>query len=172
MDEEVGLPGLRERCARHSSLLMADALIASDDTAPCTRAANPFPRYARSCDLCSSNRGLQRRPSFGKPGRLPVPAIQLAHALSTILSPTGRIRMDAWVARKIPAGVHRALSEWVAWRHLRGQVLIPNGKTQAVARGAGLRLLLVRRACHESWGSCGARECRPLRPGRVASSAS
>ena len=44
-------------------------------------------------------------------GLLSSPAIQLVHALSTITSPTGQIRIPEWVPKEIPASVRRALAD-------------------------------------------------------------
>ncbi|MBF9235415.1 M20 family metallopeptidase [Microvirga alba] len=114
MGEEVGSPGLRELCAQHRSLFMADALIASDGP----RLARELPtlflgtRGAATFDLTIDARsGGHHSGNWG--GLLSDPAIQLAHAISTIVSPTGRILIDAWVPRDIPASVRRALSECV-----------------------------------------------------------
>jgi acetylornithine deacetylase/succinyl-diaminopimelate desuccinylase-like protein len=112
MGEEVGSPGLRELCAQYRDLLMADALIASDGP----RLSRELPtlflgtRGVATFDLTIDARsGGHHSGNWG--GLLSNPAVQLAHALGTIVSPTGRIRIDAWVPREFPASVRRALAE-------------------------------------------------------------
>ncbi len=114
MGEEVGSPGLRELCLQHKGLLMADALIASDGPRLAREQPTLFlgTRGVATFDLTIDARsGSHHSGNWG--GLLSDPAIQLAHALSTIVSPTGRIRIDAWVPREIPTSVRRALSECV-----------------------------------------------------------
>jgi acetylornithine deacetylase/succinyl-diaminopimelate desuccinylase-like protein len=126
MGEEVGSPGLRELCAQHRSLLMADALIASDGPRLARERPTLFlgTRGAATFDLTIDARsGGHHSGNWG--GLLSDPAIQLAHALSTIASPSGRIRIDAWVPREIPANVRRALSECVVDGGSDGPVIDP-----------------------------------------------
>ena len=114
MGEEVGSPGLRELCLQHKGLLMADALIASDGPRLAREQPTLFlgTRGVATFDLTIDARsGSHHSGNWG--GLLSDPAIQLAHALSTIVSPTGRIRIDAWVPQEIPASMRRALSECV-----------------------------------------------------------
>jgi acetylornithine deacetylase/succinyl-diaminopimelate desuccinylase-like protein len=114
MGEEVGSPGLRELCAQHRGLLMADALIASDGPRLAPERPTLFlgTRGVATFDLTINARsGGHHSGNWG--GLLSDPAIQLAHALSTIVSPAGRIRIDAWVPREIPVSVRRALSDCV-----------------------------------------------------------
>jgi acetylornithine deacetylase/succinyl-diaminopimelate desuccinylase-like protein len=44
-------------------------------------------------------------------GLISNPGIQLAHAISTLVSPTGQIRVPEWVPAELPAGVRRALAD-------------------------------------------------------------
>ena len=44
-------------------------------------------------------------------GILSDPAIQLAHALATITSPTGQIRIHEWVPKELPASVRKVLAD-------------------------------------------------------------
>jgi len=112
--EEVGSPGLRQVCADNADLLRADALIASDG--PRLSAERPtiylgargaisfkLSIHARSSTYHSGNWG----------GLLSNPAIQIAHALSTIASPSGQIRISDWLPKNIPDSVRKALRECV-----------------------------------------------------------
>jgi acetylornithine deacetylase/succinyl-diaminopimelate desuccinylase-like protein len=111
MGEEVGSPGLRELCTEQRERLRADVLIASDG--PRLQAERPTiflgTRGAATFDLVVEARsGGHHSGNWG--GLLSDPAIQLAHALSTITSPTGQINIPAWVPREIPLSVRRALA--------------------------------------------------------------
>jgi acetylornithine deacetylase/succinyl-diaminopimelate desuccinylase-like protein len=110
--EEMGSPGLRELCTAHRSALAADLLIASDG--PRLSAGRPTvflgARGAINFDLSIEARdGGHHSGNWG--GLLSDPAIQLAHAISTIVSPTGQIRIHEWVPRAIPPAVRRALAD-------------------------------------------------------------
>jgi acetylornithine deacetylase/succinyl-diaminopimelate desuccinylase-like protein len=111
MGEEVGSPGLRELCIEQRTRLRADVLLASDG--PRLQADRPTiflgSRGAATFDLTIEARsGGHHSGNWG--GLLSDPAIQLAHALSSITSPTGQIAIDAWVPREIPPSVRRALA--------------------------------------------------------------
>ena len=111
MGEEVGSPGLRELCTEERERLRADVLIASDG--PRLQAEQPTiflgTRGAATFDLVIEARsGGHHSGNWG--GLLSDPAIQLAHALSTITSATGRMNIEAWVPREIPPNVRRALA--------------------------------------------------------------
>lgn len=112
MGEEMGSPGLREVCAAHADLLAADLLIASDG--PRLDAERPTiflgSRGAITFDLSIDARdGGHHSGNWG--GILSDPAVQLAHALATITSPTGQIRIREWVPKELPASVRRALAD-------------------------------------------------------------
>lgn len=115
MGEEVGSPGLHAICAVHKDLLAADLLIASDG--PRLNRDRPtvflgsrgefnFNVWidARADDHHSGNWG----------GLLSNPAIQLTHALATLVSPTGQIRVSGLVPEAgIPENVRSALSDCI-----------------------------------------------------------
>ena len=110
--EEVGSPGLREVCAEQRSLLDADVLIASDG--PRLSADRPTiylgTRGGMNIDLwIDAREGGHHSGNWG--GLLSNPAIQLAHALATIVGPTGQVRIPDWVPKEIPASVRRALAD-------------------------------------------------------------
>ena len=112
MGEEVGSPGLRELCANERDLLRADVLIASDG--PRLNADRPTAflgsRGSLTFDLAVAAReGAHHSGNWG--GVLSDPAIQLAHAIASIVSPTGRIRIREWLPEELPASVRRALAD-------------------------------------------------------------
>jgi acetylornithine deacetylase/succinyl-diaminopimelate desuccinylase-like protein len=112
MGEEVGSPGLRELCAQYADLLTADALIASDGPRLTSGQPTLFlgTRGVATFDLTIEPRdGGHHSGNWG--GLLSNPAIQLAHAVSTIVSSTGHIRLDRWVPPEIPDSVRQAISE-------------------------------------------------------------
>jgi acetylornithine deacetylase/succinyl-diaminopimelate desuccinylase-like protein len=110
MGEEMGSPGLRELCAEHQELFKSDVLIASDG--PRLNAERPTlflgSRGGLTFDLLIEAReGGHHSGNWG--GILSDPAIQLAHALAAITSPTGQIRIHEWVPKALPDAVRRAL---------------------------------------------------------------
>ncbi|WP_046864830.1 M20 family metallopeptidase [Microvirga massiliensis] len=112
MGEEMGSPGLRELCTEQKELLKADVLIASDG--PRLNAERPTiflgSRGGVTFDLTIDARdGGHHSGNWG--GLLSDPAIQLAHAISTIASPTGQIRIHEWVPKEVPASVRRVLAD-------------------------------------------------------------
>ena len=112
MGEEMGSPGLRELCEAEQELLAADLLIASDG--PRLNAERPTvflgSRGGVTFDLTIDAReGGHHSGNWG--GLLSDPAIQLAHAISTIVSPTGQIRIHEWVPKELPAAVRRVLAD-------------------------------------------------------------
>jgi acetylornithine deacetylase/succinyl-diaminopimelate desuccinylase-like protein len=112
MGEEMGSPGLRELCAEQKDLLRADLLIGSDG--PRLNAERPTiflgSRGGVTFDLTIDAReGGHHSGNWG--GLLSDPAIQLAHAISTIASPTGQIRIHEWVPKEVPAAVRRVLAD-------------------------------------------------------------
>ncbi|MEZ0167790.1 M20 family metallopeptidase [Microvirga sp. TS319] len=112
MGEEMGSPGLRELCAEQKDLLKADVLIASDG--PRLNAERPTiflgSRGGVTFDLSINARdGGHHSGNWG--GILSDPAIQLAHAIASIASPTGQIRIHEWVPKELPAAVRRALAD-------------------------------------------------------------
>lgn len=112
MGEEMGSPGLRELCAEHKELFKADVLIGSDG--PRLNAERPTvflgSRGGVTFDMSIEAReGGHHSGNWG--GLLSDPAIQLAHAISTIVSPTGQIRIHEWVPKELPENVRRVLAD-------------------------------------------------------------
>lgn len=112
MGEETGSPGLRELCEAHRGLFAADLLIASDG--PRLRADRPTiflgARGGLNFDMTIEAReGGHHSGNWG--GLLSNPGIQLAHAIASIVSPTGQIRIPAWVPKEIPAPVREVLAD-------------------------------------------------------------
>ncbi|CAB5513342.1 Succinyl-diaminopimelate desuccinylase [Achromobacter anxifer] len=112
MGEETGSMGLRDLCEQHRALLAADLLIASDG--PRLSAERPTiflgARGSLNFDLSIEARaGGHHSGNWG--GLISNPGIQLAHAISTLVSPTGQIRIPEWVPRELPAAVRRALAD-------------------------------------------------------------
>jgi acetylornithine deacetylase/succinyl-diaminopimelate desuccinylase-like protein len=112
MGEEMGSPGLRELCEEQKELLKADVLIASDG--PRLNAERPTiflgSRGGVTFDMSINARdGGHHSGNWG--GLLSDPAIQLAHAIATIASPTGQIRIHEWVPKEVPASVRRVLAD-------------------------------------------------------------
>ncbi|AVG39663.1 M20 family metallopeptidase [Achromobacter insolitus] len=112
MGEETGSMGLRELCEEHRALLAADLLIASDG--PRLSAERPTlflgARGSLNFDLSIEARaGGHHSGNWG--GLISNPGIQLAHAIATLVSPTGQIRIPEWVPRELPDAVRRALAD-------------------------------------------------------------
>ncbi|MGO4403920.1 M20 family metallopeptidase [Bosea sp. RAF48] len=110
MGEESGSPGLRELCSEQKELFKADILIASDG--PRLNAERPTvflgARGGVTFDLSINAReGGHHSGNWG--GILSDPAIQLAHAIASITSPTGQIRIHEWVPKELPPAVRKAL---------------------------------------------------------------
>jgi acetylornithine deacetylase/succinyl-diaminopimelate desuccinylase-like protein len=112
MGEETGSPGLRELCTEQRDALKADLLIASDG--PRLRAERPTvflgSRGSMNFDLSIEARaGGHHSGNWG--GLISNPGIQLAHAIASITSPTGQIRIPEWVPAELPASVRRVLAD-------------------------------------------------------------
>jgi acetylornithine deacetylase/succinyl-diaminopimelate desuccinylase-like protein len=112
MGEETGSPGLAQLCESHKELFAADLLIASDG--PRLRAERPTiflgSRGSMNFDLTiEARRGGHHSGNWG--GLISNPGIQLAHAIATIVSPTGQIRIPEWVPQSLPEPVRRALAD-------------------------------------------------------------
>ncbi|MGO4175163.1 M20 family metallopeptidase [Bosea sp. TAF32] len=110
MGEESGSPGLRELCTEQKELFKADVLIASDG--PRLNAERPTvflgARGGVTFDLSINAReGGHHSGNWG--GILSDPAIQLAHAIASITSPSGQIRIHEWVPKELPPAVRKAL---------------------------------------------------------------
>lgn len=112
MGEETGSMGLRELCAEHRDMLSADLLIASDGPRLAPQRPTIFlgARGSLNFDLTIEARaGGHHSGNWG--GLISNPGIQLAHAISTIVSPTGQIRIKEWVPAELPDAVRRALAD-------------------------------------------------------------
>ncbi|WP_291820449.1 M20 family metallopeptidase [Bosea sp. (in: a-proteobacteria)] len=114
MGEESGSPGLRELCADEAQLFRADVLVASDG--PRLNAERPTvflgARGVITFDLSIVARdGGHHSGNWG--GILSDPAIQLAHAIASITSPTGQIRIREWVPKELPRAVREAVADCV-----------------------------------------------------------
>ena len=112
MGEETGSPGLREVCEANRELFNADLLIASDG--PRLRADRPTvflgSRGNMNFDLTiEARKGGAHSGNWG--GLISNPGIQLAHAIASIVSPTGQILVREWVPSELPASVRRALAD-------------------------------------------------------------
>ncbi|OZI35687.1 hypothetical protein CEG14_11530 [Bordetella genomosp. 1] len=112
MGEETGSPGLRELCEAERDALRADLLIASDGPrlAPGRPTVFLGARGSLNFDLTIEARaGGHHSGNWG--GLISNPGIQLAHAIATLVSPTGQIRVPEWVPRELPESVRRALAD-------------------------------------------------------------
>ena len=112
MGEETGSTGLRDICSDHKELFKADLLLASDG--PRLRADRPTiflgSRGNMNFDLTiEARKGGHHSGNWG--GLISNPGIQLAHAIASIVSPTGQIRIREWVPLELPASVRRALAD-------------------------------------------------------------
>ena len=112
MGEETGSTGLRDICSEHKDLFKADLLLASDG--PRLRADRPTiflgTRGSMNFDLTiEARKGGHHSGNWG--GLISNPGIQLAHAIASIVSATGQIRIPEWVPRELPASVRRALAD-------------------------------------------------------------
>ncbi|AMJ60575.1 M20 family metallopeptidase [Bosea sp. PAMC 26642] len=114
MGEESGSPGLRELCAEQAELFRSDVLIASDG--PRLNAERPTvflgARGVITFDLSIVAReGGHHSGNWG--GILSDPAIQLAHAIASITSPTGQIKISEWVPTELPRAVREAVADCI-----------------------------------------------------------
>ena len=112
MGEESGSPGLRELCQDEKELFKADVLIASDG--PRLNAERPTvflgARGVITFDLeIKAREGGHHSGNWG--GILSDPAIQLAHAIASITSPTGQIKIKEWVPSELPRAVREAVAD-------------------------------------------------------------
>jgi acetylornithine deacetylase/succinyl-diaminopimelate desuccinylase-like protein len=112
MGEEVSSPGLLALCRQQRDLFKADVLIASDG--PRLLAARPTlflgSRGQINVDLkIEAREGGHHSGNWG--GLLSNPAIQLAHALATVVSRSGKILVPEWMPAELPDSVRRALQD-------------------------------------------------------------
>lgn len=110
MGEETGSPGFHAFCRDHKDELAADLLLASDG--PRLRADQPTvflgARGAVNFELSITAReGGHHSGNWG--GLISNPALQLAHALSSIATSRGEILIPEWVPDEVPPTVRRVL---------------------------------------------------------------
>jgi acetylornithine deacetylase/succinyl-diaminopimelate desuccinylase-like protein len=110
--EETGSPGLREVCTQNRERFKADVLIASDG--PRLSATRPTMylgcRGAFPIDFTIDAReGGHHSGNWG--GLLSNPAIQLCHALASVVGPTGQINIQQWKPERISNSVRNALAD-------------------------------------------------------------
>jgi len=127
MGEEVGSPGLHAICAEYADALAADVLIASDGPRLGLDRPTVFlgSRGNVTFDLSiTARQGGQHSGNWG--GLLSDPAAQLAHAITTIVSPTGRINVEGWRPDGIPASVRAALANCPVEQSVDGPRIDPD----------------------------------------------
>lgn len=112
MGEETGSAGLREICTEQRGLMAADLFLASDG--PRLNAERPTvflgSRGALNFDLVIAAReGGHHSGNWG--GLISNPGIQLAHAIASIVSAHGQIRIPEWVPPALPDSVRQALAD-------------------------------------------------------------
>jgi len=108
--EENGSPGLHELVSQHLDAFSADVFIASDGP----RVSPDMPtiflgaRGVKNFDLvCELREGGHHSGNWG--GLLANPGIILSHALASIVSETGRIKVKEWLPGPLPNSVKAAL---------------------------------------------------------------
>ena len=112
MGEETGSLGLRELCAQYKDLFQADVLIGSDGPRLAAQRPTVFlgSRGSVNFDLSiEARQGAHHSGNWG--GLISNPAVELAHAIASIVSPTGQIRIPEWVPNELPRAVRAALSD-------------------------------------------------------------
>lgn len=110
MGEEVGSPGLRELIEQHKEDFSADVFIGSDGPrmSPHKPTITLGSRGAINFDLQLVLReGAHHSGNWG--GLIADPAIILSHAISTIVSVNGQIKISGWLPPATPDSVIRAL---------------------------------------------------------------
>ncbi|MGI9504703.1 MAG: M20 family metallopeptidase [Geminicoccaceae bacterium] len=108
--EEIGSPGLLAFCEEHAEKLAADLFLASDGPrqAPDKADVSLGNRGGISFELLVTLReGSRHSGHYG--GLIEDPGITLAHALATITDRRGRILVDDWRPKSVPASVTEAL---------------------------------------------------------------
>jgi len=156
--EETGSKGLRELITAHRDAFAADVLIASDGP----RVDPQQPTIALGCrgavnfDLvCELREGGHHSGNWG--GLIANPGIILAHALASIVGPTGALLVPALKAPAMSAAVRQALGDIVVAQRLpdrrghrrrRGRTADRRlvGRARAHSGAAGVRGQCVQRA--------------------------
>ena len=111
MGEEIGSPGLRKVCDRLRQRLSADLLIASDGPRVALDTPTLFlgARGSATFRLRLARRaGGRHSGNFG--GALRNPALELAHALASIATPSGGLRVRGWLPDDVPEATRAALA--------------------------------------------------------------
>lgn len=112
MGEENGSRGLREIMTANTAAFAADVLIASDgprvkpDRPTLTLGARGAVNFDLVCDL---HQGGHHSGNWG--GALADPAAILAHAIASIVGPTGQILVDGWLPPPMTPAVKAALAD-------------------------------------------------------------
>ncbi|MEJ6388569.1 M20/M25/M40 family metallo-hydrolase [Gymnodinialimonas ulvae] len=112
MGEEIGSPGLAEICERESARLAADVLLASDGPRVAAQTPTLFlgARGAVTFRLTLKRRADGRHSgNFG--GALRNPALELAHALTTITDRNGALQIPDWTPGHVPDATRAALRD-------------------------------------------------------------
>lgn len=112
--EEIGSPGLREICHSERRRLAADVLIASDGPRLAPERPTIFlgARGAMNFDLVVDLReGGHHSGNWG--GLLANPGIILAHALASLTSDKGAIKIPEWKPTHMPNSVRMALADCI-----------------------------------------------------------
>ncbi len=112
MGEEMGSPGLRELCGQKADALRADLLVASDGPRLSSQRPTIFlgARGGLTFDLwIDAREGGHHSGNWG--GLISNPAIELSHAISCLVGPTGQVRVPEFVPREIPESVRRTLAD-------------------------------------------------------------
>ena len=149
MGEETGSLGLRDICSSHKELFKADLLVASDG--PRLRPERPTiflgSRGNANFDLTiEARKGGHHSGNWG--GLISNPGIQLAHAISSIVSSTGQIRIREWVPRELPDSVRRVVGRLRGRRRSgRAGSRTVVGRARPVAGRTCVWLVFVRSAC-------------------------
>jgi acetylornithine deacetylase/succinyl-diaminopimelate desuccinylase-like protein len=110
--EEIGSPGLREICRTEKDRLAADVLIASDGPRLAPERPTIFlgARGAMNFDLvCDLREGGHHSGNWG--GLLANPGVIMAHALASITSDKGAIKIKEWKPSHMPNSVRMALAD-------------------------------------------------------------
>lgn len=110
MGEEVGSPGLHAFCEHYREALAADVFIASDG--PRVSAADPTlflgARGGLNFDLrVRSHQGAHHSGNWG--GLLRNPGVRLIHAIASMVSATGQIKVSGLLPQHLPDSVRKAL---------------------------------------------------------------
>ncbi|MGI9380103.1 MAG: M20/M25/M40 family metallo-hydrolase [Methyloligellaceae bacterium] len=114
MGEEKGSVGFRQFVADNLSRFSADVFFASDGPRVSVKHPNITlgNRGVINFELvCELREGSHHSGNWG--GALSNPGIRLAHALASMVSAEGRLRVEGWHAGPVPENVHDALAKLV-----------------------------------------------------------